>query len=211
MSNIRGWKPREIKGNPLVSITIASYLVEDPRRWDSLMCLLYSLKAQTYPNWEALIIHDGPLEGNHGRIDAIETMGHVRQIRFIETGQRMAKFGHPWRSFGFSRTRGDYICSTNDDNYVCPSYIEWLLSELVNQQADFAYCDCVHSHKQWQPMTTELKRGKIDLGCWMASADLVKKTKWIDFNFAGDWSYIHKLKHEAKKIVKVPATLFVHN
>ena len=59
-SAIRMWKSRPVRGEPRVSLVVASYLGDDPRRTDALMCLLYSLKAQTYPRWEAVVVHDGP-------------------------------------------------------------------------------------------------------------------------------------------------------
>lgn len=214
MTTIRGWKTRQVKGNPLISITIASYLCEDPRRWDSLQCLLYSLKAQTYTNWEALIIHDGPLGHDHETVKKwtmVEDIGEPQHIQLFEMPERRARFGHPWRSAGLAKTRGDLVCMSNDDNYYMPTFFEWMAAELSPPKVDFAYCDCIHSHKQWVPMKTELKRGKIDLGCWMADGNLVRGTPWTDFNFAGDWSYIQQLVAGARKVVKVPGTLFVHN
>ena len=62
MRDIRGWTPLPVAGNPLISMTVATF-----EQTDELACLLYSFRAQTYPNWEAVVVHDGPgpLDGIH--------------------------------------------------------------------------------------------------------------------------------------------------
>ena len=61
-------------------------------------------------------------------------------------------------------------------------------------------------------MKTEIRRGKIDVGCWMASKDLIKAVQWTDFTFAGDWSFINNLNKTAEgRHAKVDSYLYVHN
>ena len=134
-----------------------------------------------------------------------------RKIRFLETSERKAKFGHPWRKWGVEQTRGAYIGMTNDDNYYCPTFCESMLSGLVTKKAQFAYCNMVHSHQQWRPFKTEPRKSKLDLGGWVASVDLVRGTPWADFGFAGDGVFIDALVVRAKGVVKIDPYLFVHN
>lgn len=87
-----------------------------------------------------------------------------------------------------------------------------MLYQMQKDSTEFVYCNMVHSHKLWQPMKTEMKRGKIDVGCWMASKELVQSVQWTDFTFAGDWSFIHKLHKSAEgRHAKVDGYLYVHN
>ena len=210
---IRMWKTRKVPGNPLVSMVVASYLREDERRWSSLMCLVWSLMAQTYQNWEVVIVHDGrlpPDEATRRKIERLENIS-LSKVRFLETPERRAKFGHPWREYGIKQAKGKYICLSNDDNLYAPVFVEALVAELVNGKNQFAYCDMIHSHQQWRFFSTQPRKSKLDLGAWIADGDLVRSTPWTDFSFSGDGTFIEALVKKAKGVVKVPSCLFVHN
>lgn len=209
---IFGWEPKPITGSPKVSMVIAAYHRPDP-----LASLLYSLRSQTYPNWEAVIVHDGAGKSAKQVVEAIQDP----RIRFVETTERRGNYGHPWRSYGISLATGDYIGLSNDDNWYAPVYFEWMLSVLTTQQAQFAYCDMVHSHQQWKFYPTQHRRfrlfptrpkkGTLDLAAWIAEASLVKNTEWTDFSFDGDGTFIEALTAKCAKVLHVPGCLFVHN
>lgn len=204
---MRFWKTLPVPGNPLVSLVVAAYTREDPRKLDALCGLIYALRAQTYEHWEAILVHDGP---NPDHAALVARIGDPR-IRFVETPVRRQGFGHPWRSFGIALARGAYVGLSNGDNYYVPVYFEAMLHPLVVQQARFAFCDLVHSHRLWQPVCTRPEKGSLDLGAWIADAALVKATPWVDFGFAGDGTFIDHLVAKAEKVVKVNHTLFVHS
>jgi hypothetical protein len=203
---MRFWTRREVPGTPLVSMVIAAYTRQDPRLLDALLCLVYCLRAQTYSNWEAIIVHDGP-NGVHGQ--TIDAIGDAR-LRWLETPERKQQHGHPWRAYGISLARGDYIGLSNGDNYYVPVYFEAMLNALLTHHAQFAYCDMIHSHREWQPYPTEPHSGRLDLGAWVANAELVKATPWTDMGFNGDGTFIEALVARAAKLVKLENCLFVH-
>lgn len=206
---MRYWKPRTIPGDPVVTLAIASYLNDDPRRVDALFCLLYSLKAQTYPNWRAVVVHDGPFTAPfqaYGRLMAFD-----ERVRIVKTADRLRQAGHPHRRTYALEGPGEFVGFANDDVYYCPVYFEWLLSELATHDADLAHCDMVHSHKMWRPLATRPVRGHIDVGGFLARRSLVESTPWTDFSFNGDGAYVEALVRKARKVVKVPAVLYVHN
>lgn len=103
-----------VPGDPKVSLAIATY-----QQGDELACLLYSLKAQTYANWEAVVIHDGP--GPEARA-VVGRVGDPR-IRLLEAPERRGGYGHPWRPLGIAASTGDYIGLSNGDNYYAPVYL----------------------------------------------------------------------------------------
>jgi glycosyltransferase involved in cell wall biosynthesis len=199
---IRGWTPLPVPGNPKVSVAVATY-----EQGPELACLLYSFAAQTYPNWEAVVVHDGP--GPVCR-EVVERMNDPR-VRLIETPERKGRYGHPWRQLGIDACTGDYIGLTNGDNYYAPVYFEWMLHLLGTRRADVVYCDWVHSHTQWSTMRAGPGKWLIDLGCWLARAALVKSTPWRDNGFDGDGTYFEDLLKRATQVVHLPKPLFVHN
>jgi hypothetical protein len=199
---IRGWTPLAVPGTPTVSVAVATF-----EQTDELACLLYSLRAQTYPHWQAVVVHDGP--GPAGR-EVVERIGDPR-IVWIETPERKATFGHPWRQLAIDRCTGDYIGLTNGDNYYVPVYFEWMLHVLTTNHADIAYCDFVTSHFRWDVIRAGPRTGRIDLGCWLARAGLVKTTPWRDDSFCGDGTYFEDLLRKADGVMHINRPLFVHN
>lgn len=210
---MRYWKPRKFERQPLVSMVVATYL-EDPYRCQSLVALLAALHVQTYHNWEAIVVHDGPcpVTLDRERLDELGPGDGVQRVYFHETKERRRQFGHPHRYWAATTlAKGEIIGFTNDDNYYAPVYFEWLVSEMLRQEADFVHCDMVHSHQLWQFFPTKPRYKKLDLGGFLVRAELVRSTPWTDFSFRGDGSYINALVQKARKVVKVPACLFVHN
>lgn len=204
---MRFWKPRKIEGNPRLAMIVASYINGDVRRGHALHCLLCSFLAQTYKNWIATVVHDGSVSAPF----YLPTQLFDNRVKMIQTKERLQQFGHPHRRKFALEAQADYIGFTNDDNYYMPTYFEWMLGELVAKKADFVYCDMVHSHRGWKPMTTTPRYRGLDMGGFIASKALIEKTPWTDYSFRGDGMYINALTANARKVIKVPATLFVHN
>lgn len=213
---MRFWNSRKIAGTPKVGIAVASYLVAEPRRRRSLECLIAAMQAQTYANWQLLIVHDGMVAHTS---EENRTLARLRELDFErievwETAERKQQFGHSHRQSAIERmlqSGCEWIGLTNDDNYYVPVYLEWMIATAQEKKAEFVYCDCVHSHKQWKPMPGVLKRGHIDLGSFLVHHTLARKVKFDKFTFNGDWDYINRLTSASKKIAKVPGTLFIHN
>ena len=213
---MRFWKKKKIHGNPHVCLVISAYFpldLESARRWQAFCALYYSLLAQTRPSFSMTLVHDGPMfTETRLKLEALDE--HTCGFRIIETPEREGQFGHKWRHWAVREHTpkfATHVGFTNMDNYYMPTYLEWLLAEMTGQNADFGYCDCVHSHRMWKPMTTQARNHFLDVGGFLASKELVLKTPWTDFSFKGDGTYINALVKNARKVVKIPATLFVHN
>lgn len=212
---MRYWKPMPPKGNPKVGIAVAAYLPRpEAREAAALECLVASLRAQTYPNWAAEVTHDGPYPHDHAALTFFDQWDAEPRVTVVEAAERKQQFGHPHRPAALQRLLDagcDWVGLTNQDNYYAPVYLEWMLSEAQARNAELAYCDCVHSHKKWKPLACEVARGRIDLGGFLVRADLAAKIKFDKTTFAADWDWVSRLRKAAKKVAKVPGTLFVHN
>ena len=196
------WTPRPIVGEPLLSMVVAAY--ESP---DSLLCLLYSFRSQSYDNWEAIVVHDGP--GATTR-EAILRLNDSR-VRLIETEERKGGWGHPWRDLGLKASTGDYVGMSNDDNWYAPVYFETMLHEATTKNADFVYCNMIHSFMGWMPLATQPRKQWLDLGAWICKGETVRTTDWTDMAIDGDGTYIDALVAKSKTIAHVPNFMFVHN
>jgi hypothetical protein len=199
---MRKWKSRRVPPEIKVGMVVVAY-----KRPQPLSCLLYSLLSQTHGNFEALVIHDGP----GPEVREVVTRIDDPRIRLTETDVRRGQYGHPLREKGLQLCSGDYLGTTNDDNYYAPVYFEWMLHQLLRDEAQFAYCNFVRSHRQWQAYSTKPEKSKLDCGAWLAQAELVKSTPWTDFSHTGDGTFIEAMVARAEGLTKVEGYLFVHN
>lgn len=102
--------------------------------------LVDSLKAQTYKNFEVLLIHDGPNPDSE----------HIKRegITYVETEDRFNDWGHSLRDIGITLSRGQYILFLNCDNVLYGNALEEIkeLSESPIEAA-FSYGDYVFSSR----------------------------------------------------------------
>jgi glycosyltransferase involved in cell wall biosynthesis len=99
---------------PVFSIVMPHYDQVIPH--DRFIRAVSCIKAQSYPLWELLIYHDGPVS-NHELKQFVERLGDKR-IKFTATETRFNDWGHSLRQLGIEAARGDYIFNTNSDNVV---------------------------------------------------------------------------------------------
>jgi len=192
-----------------VGVAVATY-----RQSHSLDALLLSFQAQTHRNFQIVVAHDGPWDPQHIN-DLRFKYSTDDRFSFVHSPERKNQYGHNLREMvrvGLAQ-RCDLVGFTNGDVYYAPTYFEWMASEMLKREAAFGFCNLIHSHKLWQPMKTELRRGKIDVGCFLADAGLVAETAWTSTEFAADWTYIEALTRglDAKDIAKIDGYLYVHN
>lgn len=192
-----------------VGLAVATYRQKAP-----LECLLQSLLAQTHRNFSVAVVHDGPWDPQH-QLDLQIRYGHDDRFEFTHTPDRKNVFGHNCRRQGLAALAPgvEAVGTCNGDVYYAPTYFEWMLGAMAKRDALFAYCNLVHSHLNWQPMKTELRRGKIDAGCWLADSEVVAGTPWEGEGFAADWFYIDRLLRQIPKgrVAKVDGYLCTHN
>jgi len=99
-------------GDPKISIVMPTY-----RRPHTLPRTLRSVVAQTYRNWELILID------NAG--DAVLPFQDERIRLFRETAQASASFA---RNCGVGQATGDFVCFFDDDDLMLPTYLESFVS-----------------------------------------------------------------------------------
>lgn len=182
--------------------------------FNSYPLLIHSLLAQTYENWELVLVHDGPAE----ELDAASRLAIESdpRIRFFETEARANDWGHTPRQFAFDKLKSavdcDFVVVTNSDNYHVPGYAEKML-EHFDEDLRVVYCDMVHDYYSWKHFETRLEYSFIDCGCLMTRFDAAMDVGWRDRGYAGDWEYVLDLMDRFGRgaFRKAPAPLFVHN
>ncbi len=118
------------QGGPLVSVLISTH-----NRRETLPRSIESLIAQTYKDWELLLVQDGGV-----RVDDIVASFHDPRIRLIrrEKNGGMAQGYHT----AFEHANGQYIAWLSDDDIWYPEHLERLMLALRELPGvRFAYTD----------------------------------------------------------------------
>ena len=109
-------------GSPLVSVVIACY---DHGRY--LPDTLASIRAQTYPAIETLVVDDGSRDPDTVRLlDALSRDPALRVVRLQQNGGPSAA-----RNAGIAAARGRYVLPVDADNLLLPDAVQTLVAQLA--------------------------------------------------------------------------------
>lgn len=192
---------------PEISIILSTY-----NRKNLLPHMLDSLMAQTFLDFEILLIDNGSTDETHTVCQKYaDADSRVRLFR-IERNQGAAKA----RNLGLEHATGKYISFADDDDTCAPDMYETLHSLAVQYQADisvtggykvygeervpFYLYDGVHVLDRLQGMTEFLLRRLYNTapGTKLFSRRLFEKIRWPEGTLVDDIHVIYKLFAEAE-------------
>jgi len=117
----------------LVSIIIPTY-----NRAHLLGETLGSILAQTFQNWECIVVDDGSTDYTQ------ELMGFYLfsdpRISFVCRPKNRVKGANACRNYGFELSKGDYINWFDDDDLMHPEKLERQFNSLENSDYNFSVC-----------------------------------------------------------------------
>ena len=195
---------------------IAAWYYDDKHKYVPVLPI--SLQAQTYPDWELILLHDGPVSPlAHSYCEFFKT---EPRIRFIETPRRLEQWGHPLRELGYNYISddSDFIIHTNADNYYLPTFLNEMIKTIRPQDVGI-FCDCLHSHHNYKDIfKAKLCRAGIDLGCMMFRTRVAMEAGFKHRNFEADWEFFEEVVERYSDklfgdqgIAYLMKPLFVHN
>lgn len=115
---------------PLVSVLMSTY-----NRRSFLSAALESIKAQSYTNWEVLLVNDGG-----AKVDDIVNRAADSRISLVNLERNSGK-GHAINR-AFRESRGKFIAHLDDDDVWYPDHLERLMLPLVTISGiEMAYSD----------------------------------------------------------------------
>lgn len=97
-----------------------------------------SVIAQTYQNWELLILDDCSTDSS--ALIAKEYVSQDKRIKYYKNESNLKLPGNLNR--GFSLATGDYLTWTSDDNRYKPQAIECMVNTLASNNGDFTFASC---------------------------------------------------------------------
>ena len=151
-----------------------------------------SVDAQTYTNWNHLVLVDDEHLEPHLSSDIIHTNS---KREFICMGKRTNNYGNSPRQLGIEKGCGDYFVFLDDDNVIFPNYLETLVKYLEdNTDKSIAICKIIHMGplpgRFGEP--PKILDGKppvlqnIDTLQVCVRAEVVKKLGWLDKGYLAD-------------------------
>ncbi|MBQ8382355.1 MAG: glycosyltransferase family 2 protein [Clostridia bacterium] len=112
----------------MISIVVPVYRVED-----YIVRCLDSLMAQTYADFEAILVDDGSPDRSGEICDAYAAQDGRFRVIHRENGGLSAA-----RNTGLAAVRGEFVLFLDSDDWLHPRTLELLLSAVTEQNADMA-------------------------------------------------------------------------
>ena len=107
--------------DPLISVIMPMYNTEA-----YVAGAVRSVQAQTYANWELLIVDDGSTDGSGALCDRLSAADRRIRVFHRENGGVSRA-----RNFALSQARGEYICFLDSDDAYEPDYLTFMVSHLA--------------------------------------------------------------------------------
>ncbi len=117
--------------DPVISLIIPVYNVEK-----YLDKCIQSVLAQTYDNFEVILVDDGSTD-NSGKMcdEYAEKDGRVRAFHQVNSGVCHA------RNVGINSARGEFISFIDADDFIDEKYLEILVNAQMEKNYDFTLCE----------------------------------------------------------------------
>lgn len=200
-----------------ISVIVPIYNIEN-----YVQSCIESILAQTYTNFELLLIDDGSTD-NSGNICEEYALKDSRIKVFHKSNGGLTSA----RNYGLEHASGEWITHIDGDDWIAPNMFEILLKTAVKDKADivfcdfyFAYLDSIKTHKtyNWQ------KQGFDGLADFIISpwttlwGSIQKRSLYIDNNllspeeikYCEDFHLITRLCYYSLKISKVEEALYYY-
>ena len=123
-----------MKNQPLVSVIIPTY-----NRAHLIGETLDSVIAQTYQNWECIIVDDGSTDNSDEVIG--EYVNKDSRFKYYHRPKDYAKGANSCRHIGFLKSKGDYVNWFDSDDLMLPNHFEIKIRKIVKGSYDFVCCE----------------------------------------------------------------------
>lgn len=114
----------------MISVIISTY-----QRREKLKRAVESVLAQTYADFEVLVVHDGPAP-----LDYYNDCPKDERVHYLATETRHGK-DTKGKNFGIKESSGEYIAYLDDDNEWYPEFLSSQLDTIQKTGVDVVYCD----------------------------------------------------------------------
>nr|WP_297308290.1 glycosyltransferase family 2 protein [uncultured Flavobacterium sp.] len=158
---------------PLISVIVPVYNTEK-----FLIQSIESLLAQSFENFEIILINDGSTDNSDEICKSFEKKD--KRIRYYKQENRGIG---AVRNRALKLIKGDYVIHVDSDDYVEPDFLECLHKKIVDMQADLVYCDFYRFNDNLKWIDKQYSN--------LTSDDIIQKILTESF-FGGLWNKLIK-------------------
>lgn len=203
---------------PFISVIIPVYNVAQ-----YLAKCIDSVLKQTYTNIEIILVNDGSTDSS-GRIcdDYAKVDKRIKVIHKVNGGQSDA------RNTAIDIANGDYLTFIDSDDYVSPSYIEYLLDLCTKYKGDISACsyqkvfdgekkqvkssDVIRVYSSRKAIELTLYQHKLDCSFWgkMFKKDLFNNIRFPKGIIYEDLAICYKVFEVSNRIISSNKILYYY-
>lgn len=132
----------------MISIIIPSY-----NRESLIKETLDSILAQTYKDWECLVVDDGSTDNSAEVVRRYVNTDH--RIKLLVRPEERTKGAPTCRNIGFENSKGEYIYFFDSDDLLSPEFFETVLNEMQK------YPDAEYVTYQFDYFTDSVDGGRL--------------------------------------------------
>lgn len=152
----------------MISIVIPTYNREQilPRTLDSIV-------AQTYGEWECIIVDDGSNDAS--MVVAAQYVNKDKRFRVLSN--TLHKGAQGARNTGILAAEGDWICLFDSDDLMYPNFIE-KMAAAIDSKTDVVVCKALIRHSQTGKVIGQLDQIFSD----NMHADLLREKRYVAYD-----------------------------
>src|SRR5690554_713750 len=142
--------------NPLVSIIIPTY-----NRAHLIGETLDSVLAQTYQNWECIVVDDGSTDNTEEVMAAY--IAKDARFQYHHRPKDRLPGGNAARNYGFEVSRGEYVNWFDSDDLMLSDFIESSIQILLSNKVDLVLFDFKYFNDETGEITFDRKNQTSNL------------------------------------------------
>lgn len=187
------------------------FVIPTYNRPNHLAAILWSLMAQSSPDWIAHVVSDCSPAGT---LDTVKRMfADEPRIHFTDLPTRSNDWGHTPRNHGLHTATEELVCMTGEDNYYMPTFVEEVIAAARNEAVNLVFTDFVHNwQKEYIYVPSLLFWSHIDIGNTVFRTANARQMSLNPAHFSADWEMIENyLKRFPGRPFHIKKVLYVHN
>lgn len=207
-----------ISDKPKISIIIPVYNIEK-----YLSECIDSILNQTYSDFEIILVNDGSTDKSGAICDRYA--GKYSNIKVYHKNNGGVSSA---RNFGVRKSKGEWVCYIDGDDWVHSTYLESLISNALSKNADIVFCDLnfatQEGNKIYQAYTWN-KPGREDniagyiTSCWtVGCGNIHKRSLYVsdeircpeNISYCEDFYLMIRIVNNARKVCKVNEPLYFY-
>lgn len=168
--------------NPMISIIVPIYRVEK-----YLKECVDSILAQTYKNFELILVDDGSPDNCPAICD-----GYAKQDDRVVVVHKKNGGLSDARNAGLDIAKGEYIGFVDSDDYISPIMYETLMNRIISDQSDIVICEYICVDESGEIIDNNKSHRKIQSRCYLQNDFITEIAVLYGDNYLIAWDKLYR-------------------